>query len=464
MLSAAPVAPLSSHQLLLILVQVGLLLMGAVALGQLAARVHLPAVVGELCAGILLGPSVLGQFLPSMSHRLMPADPAQFHLLDGVGQIGVVLLVGITGVEIDHALIRRRGRQAMMVGVTALLVPLLCGTCVGLAAPASLIPASTSRPLFACFLGTALGVSALPVIAKTLTDMRLIHRDISQLTLAAAVVDDVGGWLLLSVLSALAIGGNGAGGTLGWSIVRTFGILATALVPARFVIMRLIAWASRNGPLPTTATVTIILLLSSAATQALNLEALIGAFIAGVIIGTAGPEIRTRLVSLHHIVMAVLAPVFFATAGLRLDLADLAQMPVLTLAAVVLLVAVAAKMAGAFAAARIQHLTRWEALALGAGLNARGVIQIVIATVGLRLGVLTGGVYTVVIVVAIATSAMAPPLIRIAMRRMDPTVEEQLRARDAVPILETGGLPLPGTETFASVDSPGPVRTESTGH
>lgn len=139
-------------------------------------------------------------------------------------------------------------------------------------------------------------------------------------------------------------------------------------------------------------------------------------------------------------------------------------MPVLTLAAVVLLVAVAAKMAGAFAAARIQHLTRWEALALGAGLNARGVIQIVIATVGLRLGVLTGGVYTVVIVVAIATSAMAPPLIRIAMRRMDPTVEEQLRARDAVRTLETGGLPLPGTETFASVDSPAPVRTESTGH
>lgn len=441
MISAAPVPPLPSHQLLILLLQVGVLLLSATVLGKLAAHVRLPAVVGELCAGVLLGPTVLGHLSGSLFLALFPADPAQFHLLDGVGQFGLILLIGITGVEIDLDLVRRRSSQALTIGTTGLVIPLALGTCAGYLVPATLIPTSTSRAVFALFLGTALCVSAIPVIAKTLTDMNLLHRNIGQLILSAAMVDDIGGWFLLSIISALAVGGSGADGTLWWSIPRTLVVLIAAVLLARPVILLLMRWAARSGPLQTIALGTVVMFLSAAATQALNLEAMIGAFLAGTIIGTAGPDIRTTLMPLRQTVLAVLAPFFFATAGLRIDLGALRHPSVLGLAILVLSVAVAAKFAGAFIGARAHRLSRWEGLALGAGLNSRGVIQIVIATAGLRLGVLTGSTYTVIILIAIVTSAMAPPVLAFAMRRIHQTSEEHMRLHGRAPAREVELLP-----------------------
>lgn len=426
MMSAAPVPPLPSHQLLLLLLQSGLLLLFALALGRLAARIGLPAVVGELCAGVLLGPTVLGHLSPGLTGWLLPANPAQFHLLDGLGQLGVILLVGITGIEMDLALVRRRSSSALVIGATGLVVPLVLGIGAGYLTPASLIPHATSRLVFALFMGVALCVSALPVIAKTLTDMHLLHRNIGQLILSASIVDDIGGWLLLSVISAIAVGSSHPG-TLAWSIGRTLLLLAAAMVVVRPVIQRLMRWSARDSAGSTIAMATLILLLSAAATQALNLEGMFGAFLAGIVIGTSGAEVLVRLAPLRQVVLAVFAPIFFATAGLRIDLTALRHPAVLGTAVLVLLVAVVGKFCGAFLGARAGRLGRWEALALGAGLNSRGVIQIVIATAGLRLGILTGSAYTIVILVAIATSMMAPPILGFAMRRVEQTAEEQLR-------------------------------------
>lgn len=422
------VPPLPSHQLLLLILQIGILLLLASVLGRLASRVGLPAVAGELCIGVLLGPTVLGHVFPAFSGWLLPSDPAQFHLLDGIGQLGVLLLVGIIGAEIDLALVRERGTTAVTVGISALLLPLGLGIGVGYLTPDSLIPAGTSRLVFALFLGVALGVSAIPVIAKTLADMHLVHRDVGQLTLAAAMVDDIGGWLLLSVISALAAGSGNPVGALSWSVGRTLLVLLVAVTMARPLIQRSMRWAATRGDTGTPiAVAATAMLLSAAATQALNLEAMFGAFIAGTIIGTAGPEVRARLAPLRKVVLVVLAPIFFATAGLRLDLTALRYPVVLGTAVLVLFVAVLGKFAGAYFGARVSRLGRWEGLALGAGLNSRGVIQIVIATVGLRLGVLTGMTFTIVILVAVVTSLMAPPILAFAMRRVESTPEEELR-------------------------------------
>ncbi|MGP4013344.1 cation:proton antiporter [Streptomyces sp. 4N124] len=425
-MSSAPVPTLPHHSLLVFLLQVAVLLLLATVLGQVAARFHLPAIVGELLAGVLLGPSLLSHVWPALADWLLPKDPGQLHLLDAVGQLGVVLLVGITGMELKFDLVRRRGATAVRVSLAGLLLPLALGVGVGFLLPASLIPGGTSTTVFSMFLGVALCVTAIPVIAKTLIDMNLLHRDIGQLTLAAGVFDDAVGWFLLSVVSAMATAGLSTA-TVAASLLYPVAVVAVAWLVGRPVVKRALRAAGRSAsPAPTVAVATLIVLFGAAATQALKLEAVFGAFVCGVLIGTSGELDSKKLAPLRTTVLAFLAPVFFATAGLRVDLSALAVPTVLATACAVLAVAILGKFAGAYIGAKMSGLGRWEALALGAGMNCRGVIEIIVAMVGLQLGILGPETYTVIILVAIVTSLMAPPILRVAMARIDENAEAEM--------------------------------------
>src|SRR5215469_586460 len=217
-----PIPPLPGPVLLVFLIQVAVLLGLAVLLGRLAGRLGLPHVIGELCAGLLLGPSLLGHLQPAMSDWLFPAR--QFNMLDGVGQLGMLMLVGVSGMYLDAGLLRRQGPRAGVVSALSLVVPLGLGIACGFAQPAAVLPASGDRELFALFLGVALCVSALPVIAKILTELGFLHRDVGQLTIVAAGVDDVVGWLLLSIVAAMATTGVRAG-TVAVSVAALAGVV-----------------------------------------------------------------------------------------------------------------------------------------------------------------------------------------------------------------------------------------------
>lgn len=425
-LAAAPPTPLlGPHQLLVFLLQVGALLLLALLLGRLALRARLPAVVGELAAGVLLGPSLFGRLAPGVSGWLLPASPEQMHLLDAIGQLGVLLLVGVTGAHLDLSLVRRKRSTAVRVSLCGLLVPLVLGVAVGLLLPGELLGVTSDRTTFAAFLGVAMCVSAVPVIAKTLSDMNLLHRDVGQLILTAGMVDDAVGWFLLSIVSAMAVGGLSAG-TLTLSALHLVGFVLAAVLLGR----PLVRWAFRRSPEPgvSTAVAVVTVLGGAALTQSLGLEAVFGAFVAGVLVGAPGVVPASRLAGLRTVVMWVLAPVFLATAGLRMDLGTLADPLIGISALAVLAIATVGKFGGAYAGARWSRLSRREGFALGAGMNARGVVEIVVAMVGLRLGVLTTATYTIVVLVAIGTSVMAPPLLRAAMAGVDDRPDERLRA------------------------------------
>jgi len=424
-----PVAPISAHSMLVFLLQLGLLLGLALALGRLAIRLKMPAVVGELTAGVLIGPSVLTHLAPGVSAWLLPRDAAQLNLLDAVGQLGVLLLVGITGAHLDLKLVRRKGMTAAWVSAGGLLVPLGLGVGLGFALPASLVPAGTDRAVFALFMGVAMGVSAIPVIAKTLLEMRLLHRNIGQLIVSAAAVDDIIGWLLLSVVSTLAVTGLLAG-QVALSIGALLVVLVLTVVVGRPLVNASLRLAGRSTePGPGIATAVVLLLLAAAGTHALGMEPVLGTLLCGILIGSSKHVDLARLAPLRTIVLAVLAPIYFATAGLRMDLTALRDPAVLGSAALVLLIAVLGKFAGAYLGARAGRLSHWEGLALGGGLNARGVIQVIVAIVGLRLGVLSTATYTIIVLVAIVTSLMAPPALRYAVRRIAVTEEERVRER-----------------------------------
>lgn len=430
MLASAPIPPLASHQVLVFLLQIAVLLLLALCLGRLANRVGLPAVVGELLAGVLLGPSLLAQFAPGLSEWLLPRDPAQMHLLDAVSQLAVLLLVGITGIQVDLRVLRRRRATAVRVSLAGLLVPLALGVATGYVLVDSLMPSGTDPSVFALFFGVAMCVSAIPVIAKTLADMGLLHRDVGQLTLAAGAIDDAVGWFLLSIVSAMATAGLHAG-SISLSVLYLVGFVTVAWFPGRPVVRLLLRLAARSPDSgPTLTTTVVIILLGAASTHALGMEAVFGAFVAGILIGAPGGAEPARLAPLRTIVQWVLAPLFLASAALRMDLTALRHGDVLLGAIVALFIAVLGKFAGAYIGARASRLTPWEGLALGAGMNARGVVQMVVATVGLRIGVLDTASYTVILFVAIATSVMAPPLLRIAMARVEHSAEEQLRENE----------------------------------
>jgi Kef-type K+ transport system membrane component KefB len=411
MLAAGPAPALGSHQLLIFLLQAGLLLLLALLLGRLSAWLGLTAIVGELCTGVLAGPSILAHVAPRFSAWLLPQAPGQFHLLDAVGQVGVLLLVGLTGMRMDLGLIRRRGRAAAAVGLGGLLVPLAFGVIIGFTLPAALVPDRSGRGLAALLLGVALSVSAIPVVAKIMLDLRMMHRDAGQLILCAAAIDDVAGWLLLSVC-AFAAAGRIRLSSVAALVAGVAGVLVAAVLLRPLVRMALRAAGRSPDVGPAVELVACLVLLAAAATQALKLEAVIGAFVCGMVIRASGGLDEARVEPLETAVLSVFAPLYFATAGLRMDLTELARPAVLLAGVAVLLAAVVSKAAGAYAGARLSRIPRWDGLVLAAGINARGIIGVIVATTGLQLGVLSPALYTVIVLAVILTTVMTPPLLR----------------------------------------------------
>src|SRR6185369_14217353 len=201
------IKPLGGHSVLLLLVQLALLIAVARLGAELAKRVGLPAVVGELAGGIALGPTVLGHYFPGAFAAIFPPNAEQFHLLDAFGSVGMTLLLLLTGLETDLRLLRNLGRAAFIASVMGMVLPFGLGFGLGYVTPAAYLTDPSSRILFSLFLATAMSISAMPVIAKILIDLDLTKRNIGLVILSAGVVDDTVGWLILSLIAAAATHG-----------------------------------------------------------------------------------------------------------------------------------------------------------------------------------------------------------------------------------------------------------------
>ncbi len=421
----------TEHQVLVFLVQIVVLLAVARLLGQLCRSIGQPSVVGELAAGVILGPSILGQVAPEVFVWIFPGDAVQSGMLFTVGWVGVMLLLVVTGFETDLTLISRLGRAAFWVTAGSLVLPFAFGLLGGVLAPDSLVGLEADRGVFALFLATALTISSLPVIAKILTELRLLRRNFGQLTLACGMANDVIGWVLLGLIAGLASSGRLELRSLVTTVIGLFVFLAiAAAVGQRIIDAVLQAMRRRDVGLGGWATMSIALALGlGAITQALGVEAVLGAFIGGILLGRSRFARHDVEEHLETVTVSFLAPIFFATAGLRVDISLLADPEILMWTFIVIVLATASKFLGSMFGARIAGLERREGMALGTALNARGALEIVIATVGLSLGVLNDASYAIVVVMAIVTSVMAPPLLRLLVRGWAGSPEEQARLK-----------------------------------
>jgi Kef-type K+ transport system membrane component KefB/nucleotide-binding universal stress UspA family protein len=422
-------APISGHAILILLLQLAGLLALARALSELMRRLRQPAVIGELLAGIILGPTILGHYLPTLQRAVFPASVAQFHLLEVVSWLGMVLLLLLTGLETDLRVVRSLGRSAIFVSLGGMFVNFALGGTLGWLMPPRYLTDPANRPIFAAFLATALAITAMPVVAKILIDLELIKRNIGVVILSAGVLDDTTGWLVLSVIAGIAAAGAFSAPRLGLTLaaLAVYVLLMYRLVYPLFT--RLLRYVNANVWLAG-ADVTLILVftfLSAAATEAIGVHAVFGAFAMGLLVRQV-PRVReSSLHALETFVLSALSPIFFAFVGLKVNLWALTGWE---LPAVVIGTAVAGKLAGCYAGARLGGLGNWEALAVGFGMNARGAMELVVALIGLSLGLLTAEMYSTIVLVAVVTSFMAPLLLRLVLPKLRWTEDERRRVED----------------------------------
>ena len=294
----APIPSLPGHSVYLLLVQLALLVAVARMGAELAKRVGLPAVVGELTAGIALGPSLFGHYFPGAFEVVFPPSAQQFHLLDAFGTLGMTLLLLLTGLETDLRLLRNLGRAALIASVMGMVLPFGLGFGLGQFMPAEYLADPTGRMLFSLFLATAMSISAMPVIAKILIDLDLTKRNIGLVILSAGVVDDTVGWLILSLIAGAATHGVVRVEDLGLTVVYLVGFLAAIIFVVYPLLRVLVRWTTEHFKTVDSDLVLIIVVtfLCAAATERIGVHPVFGAFVAGIVLHQM-PRLRRETVA-----------------------------------------------------------------------------------------------------------------------------------------------------------------------
>ncbi len=417
------------HDVLLLLVQVSILLIVARGCGFAARALGQPAVAGEIFAGVILGPSFLSTLIPAVGHWVIPQNEVQGYLLEVIGLLGALFLLIITGLETDLPLIRRHAKIAAGVAAGGLILPFASGFLLALYLPGFLLAAPDKRLVFSLFVATSMSVSAIPVIAKVLIDLKLMRRDIGQTIMAAGMIDDTVAWTLLSVVLGLLSGGVVTFGTVLFSAGKILIFMLLSFTLGRWLLKHALDFMQDRvvGPDRLLSLVVAAAFVWGAIAQAIKIEAVLGAFVVGILFGTMRRLPNDVVHKLESIAIGIFAPIFFAIAGLKVDLPSLLTPELLGIALLIFVVAVFGKLAGVYAAGRLIGLDHWRSLAYGSALNARGAVGIIIATIGLSLGILGREMYSVLVLMAVMTSLMAPALLRWALRHVVPDEQETKR-------------------------------------
>jgi Kef-type K+ transport system membrane component KefB len=396
--------------LTLLLVQIVVILVVSRLMGMLFRRIHQPHVIGEMVAGIMLGPSLLGWLAPGLSAQLFPPESLEY--LNVLSQIGLILFMFLVGLELDPLLLRGHRHTAIIISHSSIIAPFLLGAVLAL----YLYPRLSGPPVpfigFTLFIGAAMSITAFPVLARILAERKMLRSKVGALTIACAAVDDVTAWCILAVVIAIVRAGQ-----------TTFPVWLTIAGSALFVLIMVVAVRPalryietrhrRIGRLTESLTTKILLLVLAAAwtTEWLGIHALFGAFVAGAVMPKDHAFVRELTEKLEHLTVAFLLPLFFALAGLRASIGLLNGLPMWFYFSLILIVAVLGKFGGSALAARWSGLAWREAGALGILMNTRGLVELVILSIGFDLGIISPTLYTMMVLMALITTFMTSPLL-----------------------------------------------------
>ena len=432
----------ADHTIAIFAAELILLLFFGRLLGEGLARIGQPAIFGQLLAGVLLGPSVFGALMPEWRHVVFPDTPALKSMIDAISQIGILLLLLLTGMETNLALVNRKRRAVISTSLFGIAVPFTCGVALAYALPQELIPSTTARLVTALFLGTALSISSVKIVAMVLLEVGAMRRDLGQLILATAILDDTLAWIIIAVISGIAAHSTIDLPHVGLSLGLTALFLLISLTIGKRLVTRIILWCNDNLTIevPVISAILLIMLSMALMTELIGVHTALGAFVAGLLVGQS-PILTEHIEGeLRGFIIAFFSPVFFAVAGLGMDLRTLLDPALLTFTLVVILIASLGKFLGALAGGMTGGLTWLESLALATGLNARGSTEVIIASIGLSMGALSNQLYTMIVAMAVVTTMVMPPTLRWMMARV-PLRDDEARRLDKEEAEQDEALP-----------------------
>lgn len=411
-------AKLSPNDLVIFLLAISTMLILSRIASEVGKKIGLPMVMGELLVGVALGPTILGTLSPAIYGTLFPfADNAHVSLaLDAIFSLSVIMLLFVAGLELRFSLFLRHGKVAISTGIGSMILPFASGFAVAWSFPQwfSVESGEATHLLFALFLGTAMSISALPVIARILLDMKILKTEVGTVIIASAIFNDVVGWIVFSFILSMVGQGNGSVSVV-HSIAYIAAFAAFMLVVGRFILNRILPWiqSSLSWPGGVLALSLGLCLLCAAFTEYIHIHAILGAFIAGLAIGDSVYLREEAREIMHQFVTNFFAPLFFVSIGLKVNFVEHFDIAIVSL---ILILAFAGKVIGAGVGARLGGMSVRRSLAVGFGLNARGAMEIILGSLAYEAGLINRAIFVALIVMALVTSISSAPLMRRFLR------------------------------------------------
>lgn len=417
MTSIRPLSPIEIESFLL---QIAVLLGVAYVGGQVFKRWKQPTLIGNIIAGVLLGPTILGHWFPEFQILIFKPDQTQANMLSAITWVGLLLFLMEAGIDVNLNVLKRTGSQSIWVSAGGLVIPMISGFTLGALIPENFLIKSSDRFTLSLFLAVSMSISALPPIAMVLREKSMLRHKIGQIALGSAMLDDIVAWILVAVMTSLYLTGHFDGLAAAKTTGAALTFLGISYAVARPLMTRFISW--HNGISPGASAQLSILIFfgitGGVITSWLGLESALGVFVVGILIGAAPSLQKNAVHALSLIVSAFLAPLYFGLAGLRLNLWSVLEWNTSGLLLTVLSVAFVSKLIGVYLGAWIAGLSKWERVSLGFGMNARGGTEIIIATIGLSIGLLSKEIYSIIIVMAVVTVILAVPLMTWALSKI----------------------------------------------
>ena len=392
-----------------------LLAMAAViVVGRLLAPVFRavgqPPVVGEVIAGIVLGPSLLGRLSPDTFRYILPADVAP--LLGIVAQLGVILYMFLVGLELNPDVVRQRVHAAVMTSLASILLPFALGWVLAVYLYPRFATSDVAFTHFALFVGVAMSITAFPVLARILTDRRMSRTELGALALSCAAVDDITAWCLLAFIVGVV---QAASGGVVFVILMTLAFIAFMFTVVRPIAGRVARQVEDRDPSHATiAMVVVAVLVAALVTEGIGVHAIFGAFLLGTVTPHDSRLARVIKERFEDLVTILLLPAFFAFTGMRTQI-DLVTGSEWLVVALIIGVATAGKFGGTLLGARVSGLSWRSAASLGILMNTRGLMELIVLNVGLDLGVISPKLFTMMVLMALATTMATTPVLRLTM-------------------------------------------------
>lgn len=400
-------------------------------LGEIAEKFKQPAILGELMAGIILGPSVLGMFAPELKADLFPSEGPVFIGLQFMSSLAIALFLLLAGMEIDLRSVWKQGKSALAVSFGGMIIPFGLGLAVAIAAP-HLIGQTEfkDKTAFVLFFATALSISALPVIARILMDLKLIKSHLGVTVLTAAIVNDLLGWLIFAMVLGM-IGASGTSHGIAFTLTATVLFAGFMFTIGTKIIEKAYSWiqAHLSWPAGTLNFIVVGGLLCAAFTEWVGIHAIFGTFIFGVAVGQC-PHIREKtLHTLESFISFIITPIFFASIGLEVNFFKSFDLGIVL---VVLAIGSIGKIGGSWLGGRIAGMTNKESLAIGSAMNARGVMEIILGLIAFQAGLISENLFVALVVLALLTSMTSGALVQKILKRRTPTKLVKLLKKDRI--------------------------------